>query len=67
MTVRLITATAVLLLALVVASSALAHSEKPPPKHGCRIRTHPTGHCFAVGRTIEPSVTVSSPLPGATA
>jgi hypothetical protein len=50
MTVRLITATAVLLLALMVASSALAHSEKPPPKHGCRIQTHPTGHCFAVGR-----------------
>ena len=48
MTVRLITATAVLLLALVVASSALAHSEKPPAKHGCRIQTHSTGHCFVV-------------------
>lgn len=56
MTLKLIAATAGLLLALVVPTVAAAHTEPPPPKHGCptakRASTHFPNHCFVVARLV---------------
>jgi hypothetical protein len=48
MTVKLIVVTAVLLLALLVPSAGLAHTQ-PPPHDGC-LKTHSPHHCFLVDR-----------------
>jgi hypothetical protein len=56
MTSKLIAAAAALLLALVIPSVSGAHTEPPPPKHGCltakRVSTHSPSHCFVVARLV---------------
>jgi hypothetical protein len=48
MTVKLIVVTAVLLLALLIPTAALAHTE-PPPNQGC-LKAHGLVHCFIANR-----------------